>query len=96
MPLWTALPRAKQNKALAGENGPGMREKFFRQKNFAWRCSQPEQSATVTRFEDNMKPANQIELPEGEFTGLRIVQASVGGAKLHPNLMWVEQLKLLH
>ncbi|MFV0338185.1 MAG: hypothetical protein ACK5LK_08090 [Chthoniobacterales bacterium] len=53
------------------------------------------QWATVTHVEDNSKPTNNIALPEGEFTGLRIVQASAGGAKLRPNLMWVEQVKLL-
>ncbi len=50
---------------------------------------------TITRLEDNAAPTNKIDLPDGEFTGLRIVQASAGGASLRPNLMWVEQVKLL-
>lgn len=53
------------------------------------------QWSTIARFSGNASPVNLVALPAMEFTGLRVVQAAGGGGPARPDLMWVQQIRLL-
>jgi hypothetical protein len=49
----------------------------------------------VAQVKDNTSERSLITFDPADITGLRIVQASSGGASARPNLMWVEQVSLV-
>ncbi|MFA6962309.1 MAG: discoidin domain-containing protein [Opitutaceae bacterium] len=49
----------------------------------------------VDQVKDNTSERSLITFDPADITGLRIVQASSGGASARPNLMWVEQVSLV-
>lgn len=49
----------------------------------------------VARREGNTPETSRVALPAAEFIALRIVQAPGGGAPARPDLMWVQQVRLV-